>query len=209
MLPTPSILVAVDIIVIAVTGGVLKVLLVQRSDSIQETRVLPGGFVKKEETLLDTARRKLREETGYANFMVHNVGTFDAIHRDSRERVLSIGFLALTHKIDFPFKDGKNTKNAQFIPIDSLPPLEFDHADIIKTTLQYLQEKVMYTDIAKPLFWKQFTLTELQTAYEAILWKELNVRNFRKKVIDIGLVIPTGEVEIGVGHRPAQYFMFA
>jgi 8-oxo-dGTP diphosphatase len=115
----------------------------------------------------------------------------------------------LTHKIDFPFEDGKNTKNAQFISLRHLPNLGFDHREIIQSTLAYLQEKIMYSDIAKPLFNTQFTLTELQTAYELILGKELNIRNFRKRMVDIGLVVSTGEMEIGVGHRPAQYFKFA
>jgi len=209
MLPKPSLLVAVDTIVLAVHEWDLKVLLVQRNDTPQDTRVLPWGFVREEETLLETAKRKLKEETGYADFTVHNVGTFDAINRDERARVLSIWFLALTYKIDFPFEDGKNTKNAQFISLCHLPKLGFDHKKMIHSTLEYLQEKIMYSDIAKPLFGKQFTLTELQTAYELILGKQLNIRNFRKRIVDIWLVVPTGEVEIGVGHRPAQYFRFA
>ena len=209
MLPTPSILVAVDIIVLAVTEWSLKVLLIQRKESPQETWALPGWFVHVDETLLDTAKRKLKEETGYADFEVHNIGTFDALDRDNRARVLSVGFLALTHKTDFPFEDGKNTKNASFISLKELPHLGFDHAKIIESTLTYLQDKVMHSNIARPLFDTQFTLTELQMAYECILGKELNVRNFRKKVIEMWLIVPTWEVEIGVGHRPAQYFTFA
>jgi len=209
MLPKPSILVAVDTIVLAVHQGDLKVLLVQRNDTPQDLRVLPWGFVREGETLFATAKRKLKEETWYADFIVHNVGTFDAIDRDQRARVISVWFLALTHKIDFPFEDGKNTKNAQFIPLRRLPKLGFDHQEMIQSTVAYLQEKIMYSDIAKPLFGPQFTLTELQTAYELILGKALNIRNFRKRMVDVGLVVPTGEVEIGVGHRPAQYFRFA
>ena len=185
LLPIPSILLAVDVLVFAVTAGELKVLLVQRKDTTQETRVLPGGFVTTNETLLQTAKRKLKEETGYADFTVHNTGIFDAVKRDERARVVSTAFLALTHQIDFPFQDGENTKNAQFHSLKKLPFLAFDHKDIITTTLHYLQEKLMYTDIAKPLFPQQFTLTELQTTYEAILSKELNVRNFRKRMIDL------------------------
>lgn len=134
---------------------------------------------------MDTAKRKLKEETGYADFEVHNIGTFDALDRDNRARVLSVGFLALTHKTDFPFEDGKNTKNASFISLKELPHLGFDHAKIIESTLTYLQDKVMHSNIARPLFDTQFTLTELQMAYECILGKELNVRNFRKKVIEM------------------------
>ena len=165
MLPTPSILVAVDIIVIAVTWWELKVLLVQRSDMGKADRVLPWAFVEKKETLLDAAKRTLKEETWYADFSIHNMGTFDAVDRDSRARVLSIGFLALTHRIDFPFKDWEHTKNSQFFPLNKLPKLWFDHKDIIQATIKYMQNNIMHSDITKPLFDKQFTLTQLQTTY--------------------------------------------
>ena len=207
MFPSPSLLVAVDIVVIAVTWWSLQVLLVQRNDV--GNRVLPWWFVWVQETLLDAAKRKLQEETWYAKFSIHTTWIFDAVERDYRARVLSIWFLALTHKTDFPFKDGKSTSDAKFFPLQKIPKLWFDHKEIIKTTINYMQQNIMHTDIAKPLFDKQFTLNELQTVYEIILWKQLNVRNFRKRIIDIGLIKPTGEIEIGVWHRPAQYYMFA
>jgi len=209
MLPSPSILLAVDIVVIAVTWWSLQVLLVQRDDIGKADRVLPWWFVWQKETLLEAAKRKLKEETWYGNFSIHNVGVFDAIERDKRWRVVSAGFLALTYKTDFPFKDGKSTHDAKFFSLEKLPKLWFDHKEIIKTTLKYIQNTIMHTDIAKPLFDKQFTLNDLQTVYELILWKKLNVRNFRKKIIDIELIKPTWNIEMWVGHRPAQYYMFA
>ena len=208
ILPKPTILIAVDVIVIAVTCWTLQVLLVQRSDIKKESWVLPGWFVGQKETLLQAAKRKLQEETWYNKFTIHDIWIFDAVTRDPRARVISAWFLAVTNKTLFPFKDWYHTSNAQFFPIHTLPYLLFDHKKIIASAVKKLQELIMHTNIAKELLPKEFTLTDLQKTYEQILWKELNVRNFRNKVVEDWLIKPTWNIQIGVWHRPAQYFSF-
>lgn len=207
-LPKPTILIAVDAIVIAVTWWTLQVLLVQRSDIKKESRVLPGGFVDQKETLLQAAKRKLQEETWYNKFTIHDIWIFDAVARDPRARVISAWFLAVTNKIQFPFKDWYHTRNAQFFPVHKLPHLLFDHKKIIASAIKKLQALIMHTNIAKELLPKEFTLTDLQKTYEHILWTSLNVRNFRNKIVEDWLVKPTWNIQIGVWHRPAQYFTF-
>lgn len=208
VLPKPTILIAVDAIVIAVVGWALQVLLVQRSDIKKESRVLPGWFIDHKETLLQAAKRKLQEETGYNKFTIHDIWIFDAVARDPRARVISAWFLAVTNKTLFPFKDGYHTRNAQFFPIQKLPNLLYDHKKIIASAIDKLKELIMHSNIAKDLLPKEFTLTDLQKIYEHILWTSLNVRNFRSKIIEDKLVKPTGNIQIGVWHRPAQYFTF-
>lgn len=208
ILPKPTILVAVDAIIIAVTRWNLQVLLVQRSDIKKESWVLPGWFIDHKETLLQAAKRKLQEETWYNKFTIHDIWVFDAVKRDPRARVISAWFLAVTNKIEFPFKDWYHTRNAQFFSVNKLPHLLFDHKVIIQTAVKKLQDLIMKTNIAKELLPKEFTLTDLQNMYQNILGKELNVRNFRKKVVDDELVIPTWNMQIWVWHRPAQYFSF-
>lgn len=204
----PHILLAVDVVVIAVVWWNLQVLLVQRSDVKKESRVLPWWFIDEKETLLQAAKRKLGEETWYNKFTIHELGMFDAIKRDPRTRVVSAWFLAVTNHTDFPFKDGYHTYNAQFFSIDALPYMLYDHKDIVDAAVKKLQKLVMYTNTAKDLLSKEFTLTELQGVYENILGKTLNVRNFRKKLLDEKIVFATGNMEIWVWHRPAQYYSF-
>ena len=207
-LPNPDILIAVDTIVIAVTWWSLQVLLVQRSDIKKESWVLPWGFISKKETLQQAAKRKLQEETWYSKFSIHEIGIFDAVNRDPRARIISAWFLAVTNKTLFPFKDWYHTRNAQFFAVNKLPFLLYDHKAIIQSAVKKLQGLIMQTTIAKELLPKEFTLTDLQRLYEHILWKKMNVRNFRTKMIEDGIVIPTGNMQIGVWHRPAQYFRF-
>lgn len=206
-LPKPSILIAVDAVVIAVSKWSLQVLLVERKDI--NNRVLPWGFVWDDETLLTATKRKLQQETWYNKFPLHALWFFDDIKRDDRWRIISAAFLSVTNKNSFPFTDWGHVQNAQFFPIGKLPPLLYDHKNIIKAGIKKLQELIMHTDIAKSLVAKRFTLTELQAMYEQILWTKLNVRNFRKKIIDTELVKPTGEVQLWVWHRPAQYYCFS
>jgi 8-oxo-dGTP diphosphatase len=208
-LPTPSILLAVDTLVIAVNDGRLRVLLVERTGSTPPLRVIPGGFVESDETCLQAAKRKLQEETGYSSFSIHPIGIFDDITRDSRARVISYAHIALTHKTSFPFHDGLYTSHATFFPITALPQnIGYDHRHIITSAITYLQDVIMHTSIAKALLPKDFTLAQLQSVYETIIGKTLNTRNFRTKLIDEWIIKATGKMEIGVGHRPAQYYRF-
>lgn len=207
-LPNTEVIIAVDTVVIAITKNKPQVLLAQRADTKKESRVLPGWFLQKKETLLAAARRKVEEETGYKTFSIHQIGIFDDIKRDPRWRVVSIAFLAITNSTSFIKKISKHTKNAQFFSIKKLPPLLYDHKKIIQSAWKKLQKLVMYTSIAKDLLPKEFTLTALQKVYENILGTKLNVRNFRTKLLHGGIVIPTGNTEIGVWHRPAQYYIF-
>lgn len=208
-LPTPNILIAVDAIIIAITKNKPQVLLVQRSDLKKESRVLPWWFVQQKETLLQAAKRKLQEETGYNKFSIHQVGIFDEVTRDNRGRVISVAFLAVTNTTHFPFHDWTHTKNAQFFSIHKLPTLLFDHKKIIASAMKELQSLIMHTTIAKDLLPDEFTLSELQKVYENILGKKLNVRNFRTKLLHDNIVKPTWNTQLWVWHRPAQYFSFS
>ncbi len=208
-LPQTNILVAVDVVVIAIVWWTMQVLLVQRSDIKKPSWVLPWWFIDEKETLSHAAKRKLWEETGYNKFAIYEVWVFDDVKRDPRARIISSAFLALTNHIDFPFTDGYHTKNAQFYDIDQLPHVLYDHKKIIAQAICKLQSMILTTNIAKNLLPKKFTLTELQKICETILGKPLNVRNFRTKLIEEKLVVPTWEMQIGVWHRPAEYYMFS
>ena len=89
-----------------------------------------------------------------------------------------------------------------------LPPLAFDHARIIAVATERLRSKLEYTNAAYSLLPESFTLGELQHVYEAVLSRPLDPRNFRKRILELELVVPTGETRRGGAFRPAQLYRF-
>jgi 8-oxo-dGTP diphosphatase len=100
------------------------------------------------------------------------------------------------------------TQNPQFFPVTNLPKLAYDHGDIITYAHERLQAKVTYTNAVFALLDPHFTLSQLQSAYEAILCRPLDKRNFRKKFLSLNLIHETEEYFQDGAHRPARLHMF-
>ena len=101
-----------------------------------------------------------------------------------------------------------NTSNADWFPIDKIPGLGFDHEEILKEALLYLQSKIVTTDILKALFPNEFTIPEIQKTYEAILNKKFDRRNFRKKLLSLDLIEDTNKTGKFEGKKPAKLYKF-
>jgi len=200
----------VDCVVFGFDAGELKVLLIQRALApFKGHWSLPGGFVHVDETLDDAARRELAEETGLQHVFLEQLYTFGAVKRDPRERVVSVAHFALVKLSDHAAKAATDAAEAAWFKISALPRLAFDHADMVAAALTRLQGKVRYQPIGFELLPPKFTLSELQHLYEAILATALDKRNFRKKVLGFGLLVPLKETQMTGRHRPAQLFRFA
>jgi len=205
--PRPAL--TVDGVVFGFDAGELKVLLIQRAlEPFQGQWALPGGFVQVDEALDDAARRELAEETGLRNIFLEQLYTFGAVKRDPRERVVSVAYYALVKLSDHHARAATDAANAQWYPVSQLPKLAFDHAKITALALQRLQGKVRYQPVGFELLPPKFTLSELQHLYEAILGAGLDKRNFRKKVLGFGLLVPLKVTRMTGRHRPAQLFRF-
>jgi 8-oxo-dGTP diphosphatase len=187
----------------------LKVLLIQRGhDPFKDCWALPGGFVDMDEPLDTAAARELEEETGVKDLFIEQLYTFGTLKRDPRGRVVTVVYYSLVnltkHKIE-PHSDAKAVK---WFPIDELPALAFDHADIMTIAIERLRGKVRYQPIGFELLPETFTLTQLQKLYESILGlKELNKRNFRTKILKMN-ILKEDSILRGVAHRPAQLYRF-
>lgn len=198
-----------DCVVFGFDEGELKVLLIQRAlDPFKGKWALPGGFVRVEETLDDAARRELEEEAGLKNVFLEQLYTFGAVNRDPRERVVSVAYYALVKLAAHDTKAATDAADAQWFPISKVPKLAFDHGDILAIALERLKGKVRYQPIGFELLPPKFTLSQLQHLYEAVLGGELDKRNFRKKVLGFGILIPLKETQMMGRHRPAQLFHF-
>lgn len=205
--PRPAL--TVDCVVFGFDEGELRLLLIQRGlEPFKGRWALPGGFVRVEETLDDAARRELVEETGLQNVFLEQLYTIGSLDRDPRERVVSVAYYALVKLSDHRAKAATDAANAEWFPVSKLPKLAFDHGEIVSMALARLKSKVRYQPVGFELLPRKFTLSELQHLYEAILETPLDKRNFRKKVLGFGLLLPLKETQMSGRHRPAQLFSF-
>jgi 8-oxo-dGTP diphosphatase len=205
--PRPAL--TVDCVVFGVDANDLRVLLIQRALPPFEGKwALPGGFVRIDETLEDAARRELEEETGLRKVFLEQLYTFGAVDRDPRERIVSVAYYALVNLRDHQVHAATDARDAAWFGVNDVPRLAFDHADILQTALARLRGKLRYQPIGFELLPKKFTLSQLQHLYELVLERELDKRNFRKRVLATDLLIETDEVERDVAHRAARLYRF-
>ena len=205
----PRAALTVDCVVFGLDEGELKVLLIERGlEPFKGRWALPGGFVRVDETVDEAARRELEEEAGLRNVFLEQLYTFGALDRDPRERVVSVAYYALVKLAEFQTKAATDAADARWFPISTVPKLAFDHAEILEAALARLKGKVRYQPIGFELLPPKFTLSQLQHVYEAVLETALDKRNFRKKVLGLGLLVALKETRMTGRHRPAQLFRF-
>ena len=199
----------VDCVVFALDGGDLKVLLIQRGQPPFEGRwALPGGFVRVDESLESAALRELAEETGLADVYLEQLYTFGDVGRDPRERVVSVAYYALVNLPATAVRGATDARDAAWFPASDLPTLAFDHDRIVAVALDRLKGKVRYQPIGFELLPPRFTLGQLQALYETVLERPLDKRNFRKKILGMGVLVETDEVQQDVAHRAARLYRF-
>ncbi len=205
----PRAALTVDCVVFGFDEGDLKVLLIQRGLQPFAGRwALPGGFVRVEESLEDAARRELTEETGLKDVFLEQLYTFGALDRDPRERVVSVAYYALVSLADHRPQAATDARQAAWFSVDGVPDLSFDHGHILATALARLRGKVRYEPIGFELLPARFTLGQLQHLYEVVLEERLDKRNFRKKILGMGLLVDTGDIQQDVAHRAARLYRF-
>jgi 8-oxo-dGTP diphosphatase len=201
--------VTVDVVIFTILDQRLHVLLVRRGvEPYAGSWAIPGGFVRDEESVEHAALRELREETGVSDVYLEQLYTFGEPGRDPRGRIISVAYYALIATDRAHLQAGTDTTEAQWWPVGALPQrLAFDHAHILNYALQRLRGKIEYTTVGFQLLPAEFTLSELQSVYEAILDRRLDKRNFRKKVEQLGVVQPLARRRTA-GGRPAQLYAF-
>jgi 8-oxo-dGTP diphosphatase len=137
--PMPA--VTVDIVVVT-RGRTPKVLLIRRKrDPFAGAWAIPGGFIDMGETLEESARRELREETGLEVGRLEQVHTFGDPGRDPRGRTIAVAFLARVDGANAAPKAADDAAEVGWHPLNRLPPLAFDHADILAHVRRRLREK--------------------------------------------------------------------
>ena len=196
--PHPS--VTTDCVIFGYDGKDLHLLLVERgSDPYKGSWALPGGFMEINETVEECAARELFEETHVKDLYLEQFHTFSDVHRDPRERVLTVAFYALVRKSDYLVMAGDDARKATWFPVKNLPSLAFDHEKIISMAQERLREKVCYQPLAFRLLDEFFSLEELQRLYEAINGTRYDCLDFQKKIKATGFLEERGaREEIGL-----------
>jgi 8-oxo-dGTP diphosphatase len=203
-----KLLVTVDIVLFTIRDRQLHLLLIRRLAKPFENRyALPGGFVRKEESLDAAATRELREETGVENVYLEQLYTFGDPRRDPRGRVIAVACFALVPHTQV-LRPGTDAPDAAWFPVAKLPALAFDHRKIVEYAHQRIRNKLDYTNVGFELLPDKFTLTELQLVHEAILGESLDKRNFRRKILRKRIVKPTKKWQ-HTGPKPAQLYRFS
>lgn len=194
----PHAAITADCVIYGFDGERLKILLVERGlEPCKGMWALPGGFMKIDETIEETARRELFEETGLKDVYMTQFKMFSMVDRDPRERVVTVVFMALVRPADYQLVAGDDASNALWFDERYLPPLAFDHAEIIAEAHRHLEELLRLKPIAFELLNRTFSLGELQRVYEEINRTSYDRRNFQRKAVQSGLLEEVDEAEVG------------
>ncbi|MEI6352827.1 MAG: NUDIX hydrolase [Candidatus Nomurabacteria bacterium] len=198
----PFALIAIDLCLLKIINNELCVFLtdVNKDSLYQGLKCLPGGLVRLDESAEDTLKRIIVQKglLKMDKIYTEQLYTFSDIKRDKRGRVVSCAFLGLYSGLS---EEG-------FIPIGKIKKLAYDHSLILKTGLERLKTKIEYTTIIKKLFSNNFTFSELQKVYEIILGKEIDKRNFRKKIDSLNILEETKDKRKEGRMRPASLYKF-
>ncbi len=193
-----------------VEQGVTKVLLIKRkNEPFLGDWVLTGGALYNTEDLEDGAIRELKEKTGIENVEIKQFKVFGKVNRSPMMRMVAVGFIGIIDsKRVHLLRETRNTSNADWFPINKIPPLGYDHNEILEEAIKELRVQIVKSNILKSLFPDGVTLPELQKTYEAILNKKFDRRNFRKKMLSLDLIEDTNLTDRFEGNKPAKLYRF-
>ena len=169
---------------------------------------MPGGLVNFGNSLEDEAKNILLKKTGIKKVLLDQLATFGDPKRDPFGHVVSVAYIALVSVDKYVLKTTEEYSDIGWFDINKLPKIGFDHKKIISVAKERLENKIMYTNITQGVLEKEFTLTELQKTYEAILGKKLDKRNFRKKILSIDILVELDKKKDEGKGRPAILYSF-
>ena len=196
--------------IFTVEKGIPKVLLIKRkNEPFSGEWCLTGGALQNNEDLIDGAKREIYEKSGIDNIDIYEFKTFGKVNRSPVMRMVAVGYIGIIdcNRVDI-LKETTNTSNADWFRIDKIPSLAYDHEEILEYAIQFLKQKITESNILSSLFPNSFTMPELQKVYEAILNKQFDRRNFRKKILSLDIVEDINETAKFEGKKPAKLYRF-
>ena len=208
----PNIKIAVDAVVFgyAKNDGISVLLIQRKYEPFKNGWAIPGGFVQEKESLEEAVKRELQEETGIAVNYLEQLYTFGEPKRDPRQRIIAVAYFGLVKTSQYQqLKASTDAANAQWFSIKKLPALAFDHKQILSAAIERLRAKIRYQPIGFELLDKKFPFSDVEKLYSALLDREINRRNFSKKILSFGFLEETGELlKTEAKGRPGKMFQF-
>ncbi|MEO6536220.1 MAG: NUDIX domain-containing protein [Candidatus Paceibacterota bacterium] len=188
----------------------VRLVAIHRPPYYQNAWGLPGGLVHPSETAEIAALRHLKEKSHIdpRKIYVEQLFTFSKVDRDPRGRVVAVAYLALVPWEALSTPEQEDTDDSKWVPVTRATKLAYDHDEILSVGTKRLRSRLTYTTLISKLMPEEFTLTELEVAYECILKAGLDKRNFRKKILKLDVLKESPYKRSGDKHRPAQFYSF-
>lgn len=195
--------------IFTVKKGVLKVLLMRKkTDPYKGYWILPTNIVTNKETLDDNVCATIKQ-LGLPKMYIEQGHAFSDLNRDPDERIVGISYIGLIDYGTYKFKTStRSDLELAWFNIDDIPKMGYDHEEVVKDSIKILRKKLLNSEMLKNLFPSDFTLPEIQKVYEQILGYPLDRRNFRKKFVNLGIVIDTGDKNVSNNGRPGKLYRF-
>jgi len=200
---------SIDCLIFGFRNSELDILLIKHAEGISKGRwALPGGWIRYNESIDDAASRLLTSLTGVSDIFLEPLRAFGEVNRYPGKRVITLAYYALINADNYSLNPGFTASDATWYKIHEVPRLPYDHNKILQAGFQYLKHKVRHEPLGFNLLPKKFTLHQIQKLYEAILETELDKPNFRRKLLNMNLLIPCDEKQQDVSHRAASFYRF-
>lgn len=196
--------------IFTVEKGVTKILLIKRKkEPFKDKWALVGGAIYNNENLIDGLHREIYEKSGIQNIPLSLCHVYGDVNRSPVMRMIAISYLGIIdcNRVEV-LKETFKTTDADWVPIDKVPDLAYDHYEILKDSLEELKHKILNSNILKSLFPNGFTLPEIQKTYESILSQKFDRRNFRRKLLSLELIFDTQKEVKFEGKKPAKLYQF-
>jgi 8-oxo-dGTP diphosphatase len=204
---------AADVALFTIHDGKIFVRLipVNRPPNYVKRLGLPGGLLLPHETAEEAALRLLKTKSHIADehIWLEQLYTFSRVDRDPRGRVVAVGYFALIPWSALSEREQGESEGSYWSTLSDARNLAYDHDEMLAVALSRLRSRVAYTTLIQKLLPAEFTLTELEEAYEIVTGRTIDKRNFRKKIEKLGILKELARKREGGRHRPARLYCFA
>jgi ADP-ribose pyrophosphatase YjhB (NUDIX family) len=200
---------SIDCLIFGFRNRELDILLIKHGEGISKGKwALPGGWIQYNESVDEAANRLLNSLTGVSKIYLEQLRSFGNLERYPVKRVITIAYYALVNADHYQLHPGFTASDAKWFNIHEVPKLPYDHNEILEFGFKHLKHKVRHEPIGFNLLPKKFTLHQIQQLYEAILETELDKPNFRRKLLNMNLLVACKEKQKDVSHRAANLYKF-